>query len=109
MAEVAPGPFEQAGGWRVMQVDVHVVRENELDVAQGIQRPRPLAQTPFAATHRFQGLIADGRDNAAGCRDELEALAVQIIGVAPEPGYELAPCYRNGNIPVRAELDEAHV
>ena len=48
VAEVAPVAREQLHGRRVMQVDVVVVRKDELDVAQRVLRAGPLADARAA-------------------------------------------------------------
>src|SRR5690606_41947354 len=49
VAEIASRPRKQLRCRRVMQVDILVVRENELDVAQRVSGSWPLADAPLSS------------------------------------------------------------
>ena len=109
MAEVAPVALEELHRRRVVQVDVLAVRKDELDVAERVAWPRPLADSCIAGQDGVQHPRGQRLDDAALRGHELEAFAIEVTGVAPQAWHHFAASDGRRHIPVRLELDVAHL
>ena len=109
MAEIAPVTLEQTDRRRVVHVDIVVVRENKLNIPQGILGARPLTDARFTALHGRQLLFAHHRHHLARAHHDLETLPVKISGIPSQLGHRLTTRNRGRHIPVGAELDHPHL
>src|SRR5690606_15523880 len=82
VAEVAPVAVEKLRRGRMVQIDVHIVGENELDIAQGVALARTLAYAQLAKLRRIQAFAGQAGQHLPLRRDELEALLFKITGIA---------------------------
>src|SRR5690606_15475012 len=91
VAEIASRPREQSRGGRVVQVDVLVVGEDELDIAQGVAGPWPLPDAPLACPHLRESFFGELADDLAVAGHELEALLIEVGRVATQLWQGFAP------------------
>jgi hypothetical protein len=111
VAERASGSCKQRIGWRVVEIDVVGVREDELHVSQGVLRSRLLSECQCVELFWIVPIHRCGIDTRRpGFRDpqDLHVVAGEKLRISRGRRRGLALDDALGNVPIRTEHSRGH-